>query len=85
MTPLLFLTVGASEELGSVYVRCGIAEKLKILKVTFGQAVVAPILNPSTQKAEAGYEFEASLVYRASSRTDSKATQRNPVLKSQNK
>ena len=25
------------------------------------------------------YEFEASLVYRARSRTDSKATQRNPV------
>ena len=28
-------------------------------------------------------EFEASLVYRVSSRTDSKATQRNPVWKNQ--
>ena len=28
------------------------------------------------------YEFKASLVYRASSNTGSKATQRNPVLKS---
>ena len=30
------------------------------------------------------YEFEAILVYRASSRT-AKATERNPVLKNQNK
>ena len=31
------------------------------------------------------YEFEASMVYRVSSRTGSKATQRNPVSKKQNK
>ena len=30
-------------------------------------------------------EFEASLVYRPSSRTDSKATQRYPVSKNQNR
>ena len=30
-------------------------------------------------------EFEASLVYRASSRTGSKATQRNPILKKKRK
>jgi hypothetical protein len=35
--------------------------------------------NPSFKKAEAG-EFKASLIYRASSRT-AKATQRNPVSK----
>jgi hypothetical protein len=41
--------------------------------------------NPSTQEAEAGRsQFEASLGYRASSSTV-KATQRNPVLKSQKK
>ena len=38
--------------------------------------------NPSTWEAEAGdlYEFEARLVYRVSSRTGSKATQRNLIL-----
>ena len=30
-------------------------------------------------------EFEASLVYRVSSRTDAKARQRNPVLKNKTK
>jgi hypothetical protein len=44
--------------------------------------VVAQSYNPSTQEAEAGRvsEFEASLVYRVSSKT-ARATQRNPVLK----
>jgi hypothetical protein len=45
--------------------------------------------NPSTWEAEAGgflgiSEFEASLVYRVSSRT-ARATQRNPVSKKQEK
>ena len=31
------------------------------------------------------FEFETSVVYRASSRTGSKATERNPLLKSQRK
>jgi hypothetical protein len=46
------------------------------------QAVGVHIFNPSTQGAGAGQllDFEASLVYRVSSRTD-RATQRNPVLK----
>jgi hypothetical protein len=46
--------------------------------------VVAHAFNPSTQEAEAGrsLEFEASLVYRVSSRT-AKATHRNPVSKNQ--
>ena len=40
--------------------------------------------SPSTHEAEAGGspEFEASLVYKSSSRT-AKATQRNPVFKKQ--
>jgi hypothetical protein len=44
--------------------------------------MVAHAFNPSTQEAEAGgfLEFEASLVYRVSSRT-ARAIQRNPVLK----
>jgi hypothetical protein len=44
--------------------------------------VVAHAFNPSTWEAEAGgfSEFEASLVYRVSSRT-ARATQRNPVSK----
>jgi hypothetical protein len=46
-----------------------------------GQAVVAHAFNPSTWEAEAGggrwiSEFEASLVYKVSSRT-ARATQRN--------
>jgi hypothetical protein len=40
--------------------------------------MVAHAFNPSTWEAEAGSEFEASLVYRVSSRT-ARATQRNPV------
>jgi hypothetical protein len=48
----------------------------------FKPGVVAHAFNPSTWEAEAGgfLEFEASLVYRVSSRT-AKATQRNPVSK----
>jgi hypothetical protein len=44
--------------------------------------VVVHDFNPSTWKAEAGgfLEFEASLVYKVSSRT-ARATQRNPVSK----
>jgi hypothetical protein len=45
--------------------------------------VVAHAFNPSTWKAEAGRqisEFEASLVYRVSSRT-ARSIQRNPVSK----
>jgi hypothetical protein len=45
--------------------------------------VVAHAFNPSTWEAEAGRqvsEFEASLVYKVSSRT-TRATQRNPVSK----
>jgi hypothetical protein len=38
---------------------------------------MAHAFNPSTQEAEAG-EFEASLVYKVSSRT-ARAIQRNPV------
>jgi hypothetical protein len=46
--------------------------------------VVAHTFNPSTREAEIGWisEFEASLVYRVSSRT-ARATQRNPVSKNQ--
>jgi hypothetical protein len=46
--------------------------------------MVAHTFNPSIQEAEAGkfIEFEASLVYRVSSRT-ARATQRNPVSKTQ--
>jgi hypothetical protein len=40
--------------------------------------MVAHAFNPSTWEAEAG--FEASLVYRVTSRT-ARATQRNPVSK----
>jgi hypothetical protein len=48
--------------------------------------VVAHAFNPSTWEAEAGgsLEFEASLVYRVSSRT-TRATQRNPVSKKKKK
>jgi hypothetical protein len=48
--------------------------------------VVAHAYNPSTREAEAGgsLEFEASLVYRVSSRTVG-AIQRNPVSKNQKK
>jgi hypothetical protein len=48
--------------------------------------MVAHAFNPSTWEAEAGgfSEFEASLVYRVSSRT-ARATQRNPVSKNKQK
>ena len=48
--------------------------------------VAAHAFNPSTRDAEAGgfSEFEASLVYRVSSRTV-KAIQRNPVSKKKKK
>jgi hypothetical protein len=47
--------------------------------------VVAHACNPSIWEAEAGgFEFEASLVYRVSSRT-ARATQRNPVSKNKTK
>ena len=44
--------------------------------------MVAHAFNPSTREAEAGgsLEFEASLVYKVSSRT-ARAIQRNPVSK----
>jgi hypothetical protein len=51
------------------------------------RAVGVYTFNPSTWEAEAGRqisEFEASLVYKVSSRTAS-ATQRNPVSKNKNK
>jgi hypothetical protein len=48
--------------------------------------VVAHAFNPSTQEAEAGgtLEFEASVVYKVSSRT-ARAIQKNPVSKNQKK
>jgi hypothetical protein len=48
--------------------------------------VVAHAFSPSTREAEAGgfLEFEASLVYKVSSRT-ARAIQRNPVSKNQKK
>jgi hypothetical protein len=47
--------------------------------------IVAHAFNPSTREAERQIsEFEASLVYRVSSRT-ARATQRNPVSKNQKK
>jgi hypothetical protein len=47
--------------------------------------MVAHTFNPSTWEAEAdGFEFEASLVYKVSSRTAG-AIQRNPVSKNQKK
>jgi hypothetical protein len=47
--------------------------------------MVTNAFNPSTWEAERGRwisEFEASLIYKVSSRT-ARATQRNPVLKNQ--
>jgi hypothetical protein len=51
--------------------------------------VVVHAFNPSTREAEGGRgrrisEFEASLVYRVSSRT-ARATQRNPVSRGKKK
>jgi hypothetical protein len=55
------------------------SEELTLLRLKPG--VVTHAFNPSTREAEAvGFsEFEASLIYRVSSRT-ARATQRNPVL-----
>jgi hypothetical protein len=50
------------------------------LKKILEPGVVAYTFNPSTWEAEAGGLFEASLVYKVSSRT-ARTTQRNPVLK----
>jgi hypothetical protein len=60
--------------------------KYLYLKLDLSRAVVAHACNSSTWEAEARQisEFEASLVYRVSSRT-AKATQRNPVSKTKNK
>ena len=50
-------------------------------KQTTSWAVVVHAFNPSTWEAEAsGFEFEASLVYKVSSRT-ARATQRNCLEK----
>ena len=46
------------------------------------QAVVAHAFNPSTGRGRQISEFDASLVYKVSSRT-ARATQRNPVSKKQ--
>ena len=46
--------------------------------------MVAHTFNPRTQEADL-YEFEVSLVYRVPDKTGSKATQRNAVLKTQEK
>ena len=44
--------------------------------------MVEHAFDPSTQEAEAGrFEFEASLVYRVSSRTDSQGYTEKPCLK----
>jgi hypothetical protein len=53
------------------------------MKIISGRAVVTHACNPSTWESEAGRQitkFEASLVYRASSRTA-----RKPCLRKQNK
>ena len=58
------------------------------VKAVLKPGVVAHTFNPSTQKAEGRCrqisEFEASLVYKVSSRT-ARSIQRNPVSKDQNK
>jgi hypothetical protein len=56
-----------------------------LISKTYSRAVVAHAFNPSAWEAEAGKfpEFEASLVYRVSSRT-ARATKK-PCLKKQNK
>jgi hypothetical protein len=56
-----------------------------VLRPVCSRVVVGQAFNPSTWEAESRWisEFEASLVYRVSSRT-ARATQRNPVSK-QNK
>jgi hypothetical protein len=61
-------------------------KRKSLRKTPSSQAVVAHAFNPSTWEAEAGafLEFEASLVYRVSSRTVV-AIQRNPVSKNKKK
>ena len=60
-------------------------ETFSQLKAIPKLGVVAHAFNPSTWEAEADqFEFEASLVYRVSSRK-ARAIQRNPVLKQTNK
>jgi hypothetical protein len=51
-------------------------------KHIYGQAVVAHAFNPLGGRSRQISKFEASLVYRVSSRT-ARATQRNPVSKKQ--
>jgi hypothetical protein len=55
---------------------------IKKKKKHFKPGMVAHAFNPSTREAEAGgfLEFEASLIYKVSSRT-ARAIQRNPVSK----
>jgi hypothetical protein len=64
------------------------AAKSPFKKCKSEPGVVAHAFNASTWEAEAGVgvgsEFEASLVYKVSSRT-ARATQRNPVSKNKNK
>jgi hypothetical protein len=54
-----------------------------LLKPQLKPGVVAHAFRPSTREAETG-EFEASLVYKVSSRT-ARAIQRNPVSKNKQK
>lgn len=56
-----------------------------VKKTPFSQAVVANTFSPSTGEAEAGCEFESSLVYKASYRTAKAITQRSPALKNKQK
>ena len=58
---------------------------MSIKNVIGCRAVVVHAFNPSTWEAEAGRlsEFQASLVYKVSSRTV-RAIQRNPVSKNKN-
>jgi hypothetical protein len=60
--------------------------KVRVRKGSISQAVVAHAFNPSKEggRGRRISEFEASLVYRMSSRT-ARATQRNPVSKKKKK
>ena len=57
---------------------CTPTNKHKLEITSYRQAVVAQVFNPNTGRGGQISEFEASLVYRVSSRTV-KDTQRNPV------
>jgi hypothetical protein len=59
---------------------------LRLRNMNFSRAVMAHDFNPSTLGGRGRQisEFEASLVYRVSSRT-ARATQRNPVSKNKQK